>query len=405
MKKYLIHFIVLSLQCAMAYGQQGQDIVLVVDVSGSVNNITPARVQAQNILKDLVVRGQFDRRTYADWEFSTAVGNLASIRQGTGQPILGLNHKIFLRNAGEKTTSNRHVSNVDVCDDLDQFETFMDQHFPRRFGDQYTYLKLAKARAAQFAIQQNTCSYLLIELTDNREDQVPSSPYSSVEQDLVDTYGVRSNIETAIVGIIRYRPVSNYQIIISEVEIIGNNCQTNPPCGQVQAPEPPKKPRIVLNGLSKTRKSPRELNTKDGRLNLTWQCIDCPDKVKYRVILKRAGSGQSGITLSKSNLTDARITVNDLSSGEYEFTVSAAGTLVNIKSQKGYFKIKGGSGFWLFLLFAALAAGAFLAYKKIFSNKGSSQYSGIGRKNRKRGQEEDDFGEAPNDQSSDSFEF
>lgn len=396
---------------SLIQARQGNDIVVLVDVSGSVRNIVPARQEARDILKDLVTRGQFNAGQYSNWEFSTAVGNLASIRQGGGNPLLGLNHRVFLRKAGEKNTSLAPVASQNVCNSLLDFDQFLDDQFPTSFTDNWTYLKLAKASAARFALQNNTCSYLLIEVTDSREDRIPSSPYSTEEQNLVDSYGVKSNIETATVGIIRYKPESNYQIIISEVNIVGNNCQQTAPCAanntQPSRPVPVANPRIVLNRLSDNDKEPEVLEPNDGRLTLSWQCIDCPDAVNYRVILKKSGTNQSEILVSESNLAREQLVVSDLSAGEYEFSVSASGTLVSIKSDKGYFKIKGGGGFWIVLVLLALGLGGFAVYKKVSSGQGKGGATGRRKKpGRKKEEPEDPFAESGSSSSGDdSFDF
>ena len=250
MKAYsVLYLIFLLLIGPMAFAQQGSDIVVIVDVSGSVQKMNNARIEAKNIIKDLVAKGRFEASNYNQWEFSTAVDNIQSIKNGRGTPLLGTNNRAFIRSAGEKSTSLSPISNYNSCNNLNEFDTFIDQNYPARFNDQFTYLKLAKAKAAQFALENNTCSYLLIEVTDSREDKIPSAPYTPQEQDLVDSYGVKSNIETFTLGIIRYRPISNYQIIISEVNVIGNNCNATKPCATATTPQPPKpvsNPRIEI---------------------------------------------------------------------------------------------------------------------------------------------------------------
>ena len=353
-------------------GQTQENVVVLVDVSGSVH--PTAASEAKELIKELVVNSTFSQNRFPNWSFGTCSNgsSLKAISEGKQvAPLVGSNKKVYLRTFGNKNRARVAPHRSEISDPLD-FAEFIDEHYPRSFSDGFTYISLAKAQAARDAFDDGLCSYLLIEATDNKNDYTGEYPnddpnYTESERSLIDVYDLQGQIDKSKICYINFSKDRNFRIIISRVILVECGLPDNPQ-EEVVPPTELALPSVVINSMSKSEKAPsqRKLPT-----TLSWSCRNCPEEnMKYRVIIsKKVGGSYTETVVSKPNVeyTQLLIREKDLggSSGSFKVQITAMGPSIrSIRSGEGYFKMGGGNGgfFPLFLFLVIMGLGGRYVY-------------------------------------------
>ncbi len=155
-----------------------RDAFVLVDVSGSMVGASfgighTKVVEAKNLVRDLLT-DQFDWSKYPNWQHSLLSQEILDITSRTPgrTPLLGPGSHLFLKRFGDpassKTASIHRVVN-DPARDVDALLTRFPA--PAEFNDQRTFLWLARAMTRREAMNLGLSSYLLVEITDAREDK------------------------------------------------------------------------------------------------------------------------------------------------------------------------------------------------------------------------------------------
>ena len=372
----------------LSIGQTQENIVVLVDVSGSVHKT--AATEAKELIKELVANSSFDSRKFPLWSFGTCSNgsSLESISEGQQlDPLVGTGKKAYLKSFGNKNRASVAPYTANISDPLD-FAEFMDSYYPNTFSDNFTYISLAKAQSARDAFDDGLCSYLLIEATDNKNDYTGEYPnddpnYTEAERSLIDVYDLKGEIEKSKICYINFRPDRNFRIIISRVILVecgleGDLMDEDP----IQEPvpvSPPSPPTVVISNMSKSEEDPssRKLPT-----TLAWSCRNCPEEgMKYRVIVsKKEGGSFSQTVISKPSIENKQILIREQDlggkTGNFKVQISATGPSIrSIKSGEGYFKVGGGKSNLLpILIFLAITGlGGRYVYNNYLNKPGNSK--------------------------------
>ena len=179
-------FAVLSLAGALVLGSSLQaqnaglprDVFVLVDVSGSMVgsrfSIGHAKVlEAKNLVRDLLA-DQVQWSRYPDWQHSLLSPEILAITNRTAgrTPLLGTGSQLFLKRAGDPATSKAASLEQVISDPVRDVDALF-QRFPNEseFNNQRTFLWLARAMTRREAMGRGVTSYLLVEITDAREDK------------------------------------------------------------------------------------------------------------------------------------------------------------------------------------------------------------------------------------------
>jgi len=383
MKPIMSVFLTFLCMAAVLTGRSQKNVVLLVDVSGSIPHI--ARNQVREVIKDVLMG-----RAISDPSFYYEKDPQSSLTI-PGAPLVSNGSHVLLIPFGEKNTSDTHYDIV-VANYPQDLTNFIDAHYPAStdYKDQFTYLTLARAKAAQAAKQLGMTNFMLLLISDNINDFTGgSSPnYSSYEQELVDDYNSKSNpvAEAGIEGYVKLRGNRDFKIPLRMMDVSlyksaptlnggnGSNGSITPD------PTTPTGLSIEFAGSlsAATRKKPAVI--KSGTVNISWLCKNCPDNTLYSVIVSEVEGGKFRDANSK-NISSPSVTKN-LESGTYKITVSGevpagatpvggAVTYVTVDTDSGL------GWLWLVVLVLLIVAG-------IYWNKQNQQ-----KKIREAGKEQD----------------
>ena len=129
-------------------------------------------LEAEKLVIDLL-KDEFDSSKYDRWETQLLRSDLNSIvnKDPNRSPLLEDGSRIFLGKIGDPATSRGPFRKVEVRG-VSQAVDELYSSFPAKeeFRDQRTFLWLARAKSRDRAIAEKIGKYLLIEITDARED-------------------------------------------------------------------------------------------------------------------------------------------------------------------------------------------------------------------------------------------
>jgi len=179
-------FLRLASVCLLAfatsvYGQTSQlpkDVFVLVDVSGSMTGskfgIGYSKVQeARNLVRDLLT-DRFAWTNYPNWEYSLLSQEILAITSPSAnrKPLLRSGSRVFLKSFGDPATS-KAPSIERLINDPGRDVDLLFASFPKQasFNDQRTFLWLARGMTRREALERGLSSYLLVEITDAREDK------------------------------------------------------------------------------------------------------------------------------------------------------------------------------------------------------------------------------------------
>ncbi|MFA0960221.1 hypothetical protein AB9P05_00285 [Roseivirga sp. BDSF3-8] len=412
-RKYFLSLVGLLLLSLPLLAQD--NVFVLVDVSGnprglsSENRITPAmRDQAGELVRQLV-GGQFNKdRFMQDWRLS---GNtdpvIENIVNGGGQPLINQGGYLLIMPFGDKDTYEQFRLNRvnNVPSDVDAA-----WRMPGRYTDQNTFGEIARAKAADVAIDANLSSYYLVVISGLGEDTNSKNLYTTQEQNYMDNY--RSAVRKDALGIFRYRDDrKDYKIEISKIDLTrmrgaGNTAGTKQIIDSTHIDEP----ILEIVTPKGSRQKPYEL--KGDKMLVSWSCVGCKKDAEYTVKLLHMEDRGSSQTKKVKGRTNYNFALQN--EGPYRVVVSNEGSATSTE----YFTYQaegGGGSFLLWLLILAVLGGiAWFLYKQFIAPKpkvagvvdnDDDFFSDRKRKKKSRPAQEDDFYDDSNKGSGDSGYF
>ncbi|MGB3182104.1 MAG: hypothetical protein WBB45_11990 [Cyclobacteriaceae bacterium] len=343
------------------------NVFVLVDVSGnprgidSGSRITPdMRKEAGELVKQLVT-GRFEKsRFMQDWRLSGNTDPVVDdIVNGSGSSLIGRGGYLLIMPFGDKDTYEKfRLSRIDnVPSDVNSA-----WDMPRRYTDQNTFGEIARAKAADVAIDANLGSYYLIVISGLGEDTNSKNLYTSQEQNYMDNY--RSAVRKEALGIFRYRDDrKDYKIEVSKIDLTkmrgaGNTAGSK----QIIDSTHITKPILEIVTPKGSRQKPYEL--KGDKMLVSWSCIGCKKDAEYTVKLLHMEDRGS----SQTKKVKGRTNHNFALKGEGPYRVVVSSDNADTSTEYFTYQAEGGSGGFLLWLLILAGVGYFI-YRQFFAPK------------------------------------
>ncbi len=275
MKKFLLIFILIF----SAFNTKAQkNIFVLVDVSKSVKSYQLDDAKAA--LREIFTTGKVTN--------GMVVGGNPSDLQFFK---LQSNDRIAINAFGDLPTSANIIPIIKIVNnpdnDIDKILNSM-VWIPR---DQLTYLTLARAKIAEFAKKHQINNYLLIEITDNANDDYGHNGKADYQgntylEDLITQYNTTSN-KVSDNGWTKVAFGNDKKFLVSLTSGV-NISKYTPPAFR------PTNDGITITHPSQTKKG-AEFEINDATFTLAWDCIKCNPNMEFSVSI----DGYDGITYSE----------------------------------------------------------------------------------------------------------
>jgi hypothetical protein len=339
--KRLLPLIFLFVSVQLIYGQNY--VFVLVDVSKSIkqSDLNGAKQALTDILSG-------NPLTNANIAFGVAP-DLAACKLKPGD-------KLAIMKFGDKATDLANPPSPVLIQNIPtDIQQQVNSLFPTALTDNTTYLKLAEAKVAEYAYNNQIKEYRLYKITDGIEDDYGPNgkpDYTDYERTLVDAYGTTSNpISVAPSTKVKLNNPLNkdyFLEFIPKVDISKIVLPNQPPPSLVDTPTVVAEIKIVTNSGGKKNK---EVELKDGTIKIGWTCTNCPPGIKYTVLVSEYDGGK--FREIKKDLTETTATIN-VPDGKFKVTVSAQNFPVT--SDTTFIKVSTGGFWWLIILIVILAA-------------------------------------------------
>lgn len=325
---------------------QGNVFVL-VDVSGSGPSV--AKSQARDLVRDIVL-AQFDPSKHdPKWKWSNGLQTPLDPQKGATQPLLDFSTNptlVIMPMGGKDSYKNYKIAPVASPAEA---SSFFARYYPPSFNDPYSYLDIARAKAAGVARSIPITEFYQIEITDALEDTDSKQlPYTQEEWALIQS----NTSSVTYLGEMTYDQENTafaYRIIFKKVQVNNSIPKTPIVGGGVNVAQ--KEVNIIKP--RGTLKKPTPQNP--GSVSIAWQCYGCKDSTEFTVTVTNTTNRKVRISPQKTRNFSTVLAISE--PGIYKVSVAGDGA----SARSVYFEVKGnsgkGGGFLGFLLLA-LAAGA-----------------------------------------------
>ncbi len=288
-----------------------KDIFLLVDVSGSMvgsnYGIGYGKVQeARNLVRDLLT-DRFDWSRYPNWQYSLLAEEILGVTSQAPNhaPLLQPGSRLFIKRFGDPATSKapsiqRPISNV-----VTDVDTLLGR-FPRAadFDDQRTFLWLARAMTRREAMALGITSYLLIEITDAREDK--ENIVDPTDQVAVREFKSLKHVPiNGEIGSFSHKQTKGEYVLQVNVRLVRLAGDTGA--------------ASTSNALISNLQIPQGLREGDDAV-ISWDSFNAPGGISYTASLTPSG-GQPIEETTQSQ----QVTFPALKAGDYAVAVSAPG--------------------------------------------------------------------------------
>jgi hypothetical protein len=341
--------------------QAQSDVFILIDVSGnpvnSTNKITETeRKQAIELCNQLLA-GVVSKNEFTNWGAKNLDKFVSQAYNKGNSNLLNNINSITIVPYGDKNTykkfkifQNRNAT-ASLKQSIDYANTLI-------YTDQLTFGELARAKAADIAIDANIKSYYLFEISGLGGDQTESQGIDQTQQTLIDNYKSSAVISPIGLFILNNKPLRINVQIVNINTMTGNN-NTAGSKGIIQQNNVNKISLRILSPLG-TKSDYDKVDEKNG-LNIVWQCLGCDKKTEYTIIAKNTKTKKS----DKEYAVGEKNKIMHLKPGVYKISIKGKG-LPSCQNNNQYIKIKGKSniGGWFFFLFLIAIAGAAFYIKK-----------------------------------------
>ena len=220
--------------------------------------------------------------------------------------------------------------------------------------DNNTFISLAKAKIAEYAVRNSITNYKLIIITDNIQTDFAKGILNYCNTDakaLAESY--KSGVIEGVYTSLKFSPSADFTIhLIQSVDVSKYTLPGVTPPTIIDT----ENPVITITSPPEAKKG-NEHEVKTEAVTITWNCPTCPQGTKYTVLVSQYDyDGKKFRDTKKCDLPTATFPLPD---GKYRITVSAS----NIIASSDYTCISvstGGYGWLLFLLI--LIVGGAVAY-------------------------------------------
>lgn len=189
--------------------------------------------------------------------------------------------------------------------------------------DNNTFILLAKAKIAEFAVRNRITNYKLIIITDNIQTDFAKGKLNYCNndaKDLAESYKSGNNpVIEGVYTLLKFSPSADFTIhLIQSVDVSKYNPGGGivPPPDTIQTP-----PTITLTSFTDGKKG-KPKPTGSNSFTISWTC-NPPQNIKYNVMLTEVGGKFKD--LSKKNIQGNSVKYNDIPSGKFKIVVSALG--------------------------------------------------------------------------------
>ena len=334
------------------------DVFILIDVSGnplnSSNKITHSeRKQAIELCKQLL-SGSVSLNEFSEWETKNLDKFVAQAYNSKGSNVLKGINSITIVPYGDKNTYKKFkiFQNNSAKASLKQS---IDYANSLSYTDQLTFGELARAKAADIAIEASIKSYYLMEISGLGGDQTGSKSLNTEQHNLIDEY--KSSAVISPIGLFKLngKPLRLNVKVVSINTMTGNSGNA----GIITSNNVNRKSLKILSPIG-TKSDYEEVDEKDG-LNITWQCLGCDKNTEYVITAKNVKTKKS----KKTKVVGRNNTMMQLDAGLYTISIKGIG-LPSCQNNKQYIEVEGkaNTGGWFFLIFIILLGGAAYYLKK-----------------------------------------
>ena len=227
--------------------------------------------------------------------------------------------------------------------------------------DNNTFILLAKAKIADYAVRNRIANYKLIIITDNIQTDFAKGKLNYCNndaKDLAESYKSGNNpVIEGVYTLLKFNPSADFTIHLIQSVDVSNY---NPGGGGIITPPPPSQAEIKITSPPEAKKG-KEHEVKTETVNINWNCPTCRQETKYTVLVSQYEGGK----FKETKKCDVPTATFKLPDGKFRITVSAS----NNTASSDYTCISvstGGYGWLIFLLIliAAIGIGYYFWNKK-----------------------------------------
>jgi|LSQX01.3.fsa_nt_gb hypothetical protein len=368
--KRLLYLLLLFFVAFQANAQE--NVFILVDVSKSVKQ--NELLNAKKLVND-VLTGSYNGSSYFSTNSPAPTFNFTS------------GSSIAIMHFGDKNTFTSSNAILHKVNNINEVSSLISSEFRTNPTDDWTYLELAKAQCANFAMKGNGITkYTLVIVSDNTSDHLPNgkSGYNSTEQDLVNLLPTISNTSAGTNYI--YNSRKAFTVLFQKINLSGSafvdsdgdgvpdhidKCPGTPTGTKVNSDGCPDDEGYLKIELTtfKGGTSSKPIVHKENKITIGWFCKNAPKNAQYKIRVSPIGiSGEKTRTFTA---TGNSYNVSNLSNGKWKITVSSDSANFNAASATTTIEINTGGSYWFLwlLLIAALGGGGYWYWKKTQDDK------------------------------------
>lgn len=345
--RILILLIILS----STFAALAQDhVFILVDVSGS-RGTDPIKTEAKNQVYNLLLGQYFSN----GWTPANVTDKkiLDLINSTSKQPLISQNSWVCIIPFGNKDTYKKYSIAQNKNHPIN-FQNLFNQNYPSKFNESYTYNQIAQAFTASLAKSYNINEYYMFVVTDGLGDQDDTNSknnYDSFEENLLLEW---NNTSSSIVKNVGALTKSKYYINLRKVNNVrGTTIPTNPGIQPPAIIDPTTANAVITITSPPEAKKGKEHELKSENVNINWTCNNCPQGIRYTVLVSQYDDGKLRETKKDLVVNTATFKLPD---GKFRITVSSS----NYTASSDFTCISvstGGYGWLVFLLLLIAAIG------------------------------------------------
>jgi hypothetical protein len=229
--------------------------------------------------------------------------------------------------------------------------------FPLTPTDNNTYYTLAKAKIAEYAKKNNISKYMLCIISDENEDNFgpggKPNYQSQYIQELVDNYDTKTNPATANPAILVKLNSSSQDFKLRFIPSIDVSKYNLPGAIPPAVVDTNSSNAVITITSPQEAKKNKEYEMNSESLNINWSCPNCPQGIKYTVMVSEYDGGRFREIKKDLAANSLKVKVPD---GKFRITVSSSNYPAT--SDFTFVKVSTNSLGWFFALIIIASASA-----------------------------------------------